>query len=328
MAKKRILSGMRPTGRLHLGHLFGAIKNWAALQDEYECFFFVADWHALSTRYMHTENIKQDIFEVVTDYISGGVDPDRCTFYIQSHVPEIAELELLLSMIVPVSWVERCPTYKDQVNELGPDVATYGFLGYPVLMSTDILCVKGDLVPVGRDQIPHLEITREIVRRFNRLYGEVFPEPHPKLTEFALVPGTDGRKMSKSYNNSILMSDDLDTIWKKLKKTVTDPEKIYKGDPGHPDICNVFYYHKLFNSQERLAEIESTCKSGELGCADCKKELLECMKVKMQPIWDKRKQLEENPQIVKDLLDKGSESARVIIKKTLSEVKKAMKLNY
>jgi len=325
---KRILSGMRPTGKLHLGHLFGAITNWAKLQEEYDCYFMVADWHALSTRYMKPESIKDDIFEVVADYISGGVDPKKCTFYLQSHIPEIAELHLLISMITPVSWVERCPTFKDQVQALGQDIATYGFLGYPVLMTCDIACVKGDLVPVGQDQLPHLELSREIVRRFNRLYGDVLPEPQPKLTEHALVPGTDGRKMSKSYGNSIYMSDDPDTIWKKIRKTVTDPQKVYKGDPGNPDICNVFYYQKLFNTPEKCSFVDKNCRSGALGCAADKKDLYEKLMEYLKPIQAKRKELEENPKYIYDLLEKGGEKARVIVRETLREVREAMKINY
>lgn len=325
---KRILSGMRPTGKLHLGHLFGAIRNWAKLQEEYECFFMVADWHALSTSYMNPEIIKQNVFEVVADYISGGIDPDKCTFYLQSHIPEIAELHLLISMMTPVSWVERCPTYKDQVQALGQDVATYGFLGYPVLQTCDIACVKGELVPVGQDQIPHLEISREIIRRFNRLYGEVFPEPLPKLTEYALVPGTDGRKMSKSYGNSIYMSDDENTILKKIKKTITDAQKIYKGDAGRPEVCNIYYYHKLFNTKERCEWIDENCRSGALGCAADKKELIEKMMEYMRPIRERRKELESDPATVMNYLKKGGEKAREIVSGTLREVKKVMKLDY
>jgi len=324
----RILSGMRPTGKLHLGHLFGAIKNWMKLQEEYESFFMVADWHALSTGYMHPGNIKRNVFEVVADYISGGIDPDKCTFYLQSHVPEIAELHLLFSMITPVSWTERCPTYKDQVEALGQDIATYGFLGYPILMTCDIICVKGDLVPVGQDQLPHLELSREIVRRFNRLYGDVFPEPQPKLTQFALVPGTDGRKMSKSYNNSIYLSDDPDVIWKKVRKAVTDPQKIYKGDPGHPEICPIFYYQKLFSSEERCRWIDQNCRTGALGCAADKKELYEKMMEYLKPIQEKRKNLEDNPKIIYDLLERGGQKVRAIVKETLKEVKQAMSLDY
>jgi tryptophanyl-tRNA synthetase len=325
---KRILSGMRPTGKLHIGHLFGAIRNWAKLQDEYECFFMVADWHALSTAYMNTENIKKDIFEVVVDYISGGVDPDKCTFYVQSQVPEIAELHILLSMITPLSWVERCPTYKDQVEALGLDVASYGFLGYPVLMTADVISVKGELVPVGQDQVPHLELSREIVRRFNRLYGDVLPEPQPKLTEYALVPGIDGRKMSKSYNNTILMSDSPDEVWQKLRKTVTDPEKIYKGSPGRPEICNIFYYHKLFSPKETVESADCLCRTGELGCAVDKKDLFENYRQFMQPIWDKRRELEENPKQVYEMLAEGAEKARKTVRQTLAEIKEAMRISY
>lgn len=325
---KRILSGMRPTGRLHLGHLFGALNNWKALQQEYDCFFMVADWHALSTKYMDAGETGENIFQIMVDYISSGIDPEKCTFYIQSHIPEIAELHLLFSMITPLSWAERCPTFKDQVQALGPDVATYGFLGYPILQSTDIACVKGEIVPVGQDQLPHLELSREIIRRFNRLYGDVFPEPQPKLTETPLVPGIDGRKMSKSYNNAILISDDENTIWKKLKKTITDPEKIYKGDPGHPDICNIFYYQRLFNCRENCGKISEECKSGNLGCADDKKDLMERIKKHLTPIWEKRKELEENPGIINGILKDGAVKTRETVRETLAQVKKVMKINY
>lgn len=327
--KKRILSGMRPTGRLHIGHLFGAIKNWAKLQDEYDCHFMVADWHALTTGYMKPGEIKENVHQVIIDYISGGVDPEKCTFYIQSHVPEIAELHLLLSMTVPVSWVERCPTYKDQIQNLGPDIATYGFLGYPVLQTADVVSVRASLVPVGQDQVPHLEISREIVRRFNRLYKtRVFPEPMPKLTETPLVPGMDGRKMSKSYNNSIYISESADEIWKKLKKAVTDPGKIYKGDPGHPEICNAFYYHRLFNTRDRVEWIGENCRSGDLGCADCKKELHVKMTELLTPVWEKRRELEQDSAMTGRLLSAGCEKARETVRETLRDVKKAMKIDY
>jgi tryptophanyl-tRNA synthetase len=324
-ARKRILSGMRPTGKLHIGHLLGAIDNWKQLQDEYECFYMIADWHALTTAYKNPKDVPNDIREVILDYLAGGVDPTRATFYVQSDVPEIAHLHLLLSMIVPVSWLERSPSYKDQITQLGSDIATYGFLGYPVLMTTDIIIFKAEAVPVGQDQVPHLELCREIVRRFNNLYRPVFPEPQPKLTRFAAVPGLDGRKMSKSYGNSILISDEPNVIEKKMKSCITDPQKQYRGDPGRPEICTVYYFHKTFNEAD-TPEIYQGCTSGQLGCVDCKKRATAGMLKHLEPIQQRRKELAANPQQIDQMLAEGAQKARTVAARTLDQARRAMGL--
>lgn len=326
-ARKRILSGMRPTGKLHIGHLFGAIDNWKRLQDEYECFYMVADWHALTTGYRQSERIKDEITEIVLDYLAGGVDPSRCTFYVQSDVPEIAHLHLLLSMITPVSWLERTPSYKDQVAALGSDIATYGFLGYPVLMTTDIIMFKAEVVPVGQDQIAHLELCREIVRRFNATYGKkVFPEPVARLTRFAAVPGLDGRKMSKSYGNDILISDPPESIEKKVRTAITDPQKVYRRDPGRPELCTVYQFHRMFNTEEAQREVFTNCRSGALGCVECKKRAAAGVIQGLAPIQEKRRELEANPRAIDDMLASGARRARAIAGATLADARAAMGL--
>ena len=265
MKKGTILSGMRPTGALHLGNYFGALENWVKLQDEYECYFFVADWHALTTGYEDTSQIKNNINDLVIDWLSAGLDPEKCVIFLQSSIKEHAELHLLFSMTTPLSWLLRCPTYKDQINQLkDKNITTYGFLGYPCLQAADILIYKAGFVPVGEDQLPHLELTREIARRFNYLFGEVFPEPQAILTKAKVLPGTDGRKMSKSYGNTIALSDSPDTIRKKVSSMITDPARIRKDDPGHPEVCTVFSFHKVFNENE-VPEIEQHCRGGKIG---------------------------------------------------------------
>ncbi len=314
---------MRPTGKLHLGHLFGALDNWARLQDTYDAFYMIADWHALTTGYQHPERIQENVREVVLDYLVGGVDPNRCTLYQQSKVTQIAVLHLLLSMIAPVGWLERTPTYKELIGELGSDIATYGFLGYPVLMTTDIIIFKADVVPVGQDQLAHIELARELVRRFHHLYRPVFVEPQAKLTEFPSVPGTDGRKMSKSYGNSILLSDTRPEMEAKIKTMITDPRKVYKGDPGRPEICTVFYFHKIF-SGDQVPEIEAGCRTGALGCTDCKKKLMQTMGDKMAPIVEKRQALAMQPDLVEDVLATGNKRACEVAQQTLDEAQEAM----
>jgi tryptophanyl-tRNA synthetase len=264
--KEVILSGMRPTGPLHIGHLFGALKNWKKLQDEgYNCFYMIADYHALSTEYSNPGKIKEYVEEIAIDFISSGLDPEKSTIFIQSLVPEHTELHLIFSMFVPLGWLERNPVYKEQVEEIyDKDLHTYGFLGYPVLQAADILIYKAELVPIGQDQIPHLELTREIARRFNYLYGYTFPEPQALLTETPKIPGIDGRKMSKSYNNAIYLKDSPEEIKNKVSKMFTDPKRIYRKDPGHPQTCPVFLYHKIFN-ENRVGEIESDCKNATIG---------------------------------------------------------------
>src|ERR1700680_1266304 len=273
--RKRVLSGMRSTGKLHLGNFVGALDNWVRMQDEYDCFFFVADWHALTTDYADTSRIKENSLEVLLDWLAAGLDPERCTMFIQSHVPQHAELHLLFSMITPLGWLERVPTYKEQRENIAEkDLSTYGFLGYPVLQAADILIYKGDFVPVGEDQVPHVELTREIARRFNMFYklhgAEVLPEPQPLLTRTPKLPGSDGRKMSKSYGNTIMLTDPEPVVRQKLKTMVTDPARVRRTDPGNPDLCPVGDLHKIFSSRETLAKVDAGCRSAGIGCIECK----------------------------------------------------------
>lgn len=321
--KERILSGMRPTGRLHLGNLEGALKNWVMLQDQYEAFYFVADWHFLTTEYENTSKLRELVREVIVDFLSAGVDPEKATIFVQSDIKEHAELFLLLSMVTPVSWLERVPTYKEVQEQLRIESPVYGLLGYPVLQAADILIYKAKFVPVGKDQLPHLELTREIARRFNYLYGHVFPEPQPLLTEFPTVPGIDGRKMSKSYGNEIMISEEPDSIRKKVRMMFTDPEKIRRGDPGHPDRCPVFMLHNIYNAGEKES-IAVRCRSGELGCVDCKSALSEAIVSALAPIRERREELMGSPQIVDEVIKKGAEKARAVASETLKEVRRAM----
>jgi len=326
--KGTILSGMRPTGALHLGNYFGALENWIKLQDDYECFFFVADWHALTTGYEDTSEIKSNINELVIDWISAGLDPEKCTIFLQSKIKEHAELHLLFSMITPLSWLLRCPTYKDQLNQLkDKNITTYGFLGYSNLQAADILIYKAGFVPVGEDQLPHLELTREIARRFNFLFGEVFPEPQAILTKAKVLPGTDGRKMSKSYGNTIALSDNPDTIRKKVSTMVTDPARIRKDDPGHPEVCTVFSFHKVFNESE-LPEIEEACRGGKIGCVQCKRNLADKMVKYFEPIHERRQKILEKPEMIKEVLHEGNKKAEEKAKKTMEEVRSAMKIDF
>ncbi|MGI6669274.1 MAG: tryptophan--tRNA ligase [Acetivibrionales bacterium] len=329
MSKDIMLSGMRPTGALHLGNYFGALDNWVRLQDEYECYYFVADWHALTTGYEDTSGIKAYINEMVADWLSAGLDPEKCTIFIQSAIKEHAELHLLFSMITPLSWLYRCPTYKDQLSELKEkNIATYGFLGYPCLQAADILIYRADAVPVGEDQVPHIEFTREIARRFNYLYGEVFPEPAARLTKTKVLPGTDGRKMSKSYNNTIALSDDPETVRKKVMSMVTDPARIRKDDPGHPDVCTVYAFHKVFSNEESVRETEQLCKSGGIGCVQCKKNLAKRMAEVLTPIYERRRELLKKPGYIREVVENGNSKARAIAQKTMEEVRKAMKIDW
>ena len=326
MSKGRILSGSRPTGLLHLGNYFGALQNWVKLQNEYDCWYFIADWHALTTGYEDTSSIKANSLELVIDYLAAGLDPKRCVIFKQSDVKEHAELHLLLSMIVPLSWLQRCPTYKDQMKELkDKNIATYGFLGYPCLQAADILLYKADFVPVGEDQLPHLELVREIVRRFNYLYSEVFPIPNPLLTKAKVVPGTDGRKMSKSYNNTILLSDSPEEVRKKISMMVTDPDKIKMKDPGHPDICSVYAFNQMLEG-ETPRGIENECGEGKIGCVECKKRLADRIVQEVEPIYKRRQEFSRNPDEVSRILKFGSEKAREAAQKTMDEVRRVMKI--
>ncbi|HHV45018.1 MAG TPA: tryptophan--tRNA ligase [Firmicutes bacterium] len=325
--KGRILSGMRPTGKLHLGNLFGALDNWVKLQEEYECFFMVADWHALTTGYEDTSELRNNTLELVIDWLSAGLDPTKAVIFRQSDVKEHAELYLLLSMITPLGWLERCPTYKEQLKELsGRDITTHGFLGYPVLMAADILVYKSDTVPVGEDQLPHLELAREMVRRFNYLYKPVFPEPQHKLNRVTLLPGTDGRKMSKSYGNEIRISDDEQTLRKKVAQMVTDPARVRRTDPGNPEVCSVFTMHKAFGDNALLTEIDQKCRTAEIGCVDCKRRLADNMVAYLRPMWERRSALEQDPQQLKNILQEGAVRAREVASRTLAEVREAMGL--
>ena len=323
----RVLSGMQPSGRLHLGNLFGALENWKKLQDNNECFFFVADWHALSTNYEDTSQLQMFVHEILIDWLAAGINPERATVFIQSHVPEHAVLNLLLSMITPVPWLERNPTYKEKQEQIeGRDLSTHGFLGYPVLQAADILLYKADAVPVGKDQLPHLELTREIARRFNSLYTPVLVEPKEMLTEFPKVMGTDGRKMSKSYGNTINLSDSEPEVRQKLKTMVTDPARVRRKDPGNPEVCPVFDFHKIYSSTAVIDQVNKECRTAEIGCIDCKKLVADSMVERLSPIWESRKTLESNPKQLEEVVRAGCEHATEVSKQTLAEVKEAMKV--
>lgn len=326
--KGRVFSGMRPTGRLHLGNLFGALTTWVELQDEYECFYGIVDWHALTTAYEEPEELGENIREIVIDWLSVGLDPERSVLMLQSKVKEHAELHLLLSMLVPVPWLERVPTYKDQVKQfsgMGKDIATYGFLGYPVLMAADILVYKATAVPVGEDQVPHIELTREIARRFNHLYGTVFPEPQAMLNEVPVLPGIDGRKMSKSYGNEILISARPEEIRERVQMMVTDPARVKRNDPGHPEVCSVYEFHKVF-TRDRVTELDAECRRAGIGCVDCKGLLVRSLTRWLEPIYARRRQIESNPSLVREVLEEGSKKAKVYAGRTLEEVRVAMKI--
>jgi tryptophanyl-tRNA synthetase len=329
--KKRVLSGMRPTGKLHLGNYVGALDNWVRMQDQYDCFFFIADWHALTTDYADTSNIKQNSLEVAMDWLAAGLDPERCVMFFQSHVPTHAELHLLFSMITPLGWLERVPTYKEQRENIKEkDLSTYGFLGYPLLQSADILIYKGDFVPVGEDQVPHVELTREVARRFNSLYTkliEVFPEPKPLLTHSPRLPGTDGRKMSKSYGNTILLTDPEPIVRQKLKTMVTDPKRIRRSDPGDPDVCPVGDLHKIFSSATTMAQVNEGCRSAGIGCIECKSWAADALVQVLNPIQERRKKYENNPRLAWDILEAGSERARTVADATMQDVRKAMTIS-
>jgi len=322
--KKIMLTGFRPTGRLHLGHLHGNIKNMIKNQDNYDNFFFLVDWHALSTEYQNPKNIKTNLLDCVIDLISLGINPEVTHLYRQSDIPEIAELTLYLSMITPLSWLERCPTYKEQIKEIkSKDLSTLGFFSYPVLMAADILIVNADIIPVGEDQLPHLEITREIARRFNFLYGNYFKEPAAMLSQATRVCGIDGRKMSKSYENAIFLSDDLESIRKKVRGMITDPKRIHTTDSGNPQICNVFSFYKLYKDKG-INEIENRCKNGQIGCTACKDEIAELIFNSLKDFQEKRKTLENNIGYVYEILEKGKNKVREISKTTISNIRKKM----
>lgn len=338
---------MRPTGKLHLGNYMGALYNWVRLQDRYDCFFFVADWHALTTDYADLSKLRQNILDVTLDWLGAGLDPERSTIFLQSWVPQHAELHLLLSMITPLGWLERVPSYKEQQeNLIGKDLSTYGFLGYPLLQSADILVYQADFVPVGQDQVAHVELTREVARRFNNLYpgktsqeggettaekgssakNQVLPEPQVLLTPSPKVPGTDGRKMSKSYGNTVLLTDSEADVRSKLKTMVTDPARVRRSDPGNPDVCPVFDLHKIFSSKETQQKVRDGCTSASIGCIECKKWLADAVVAELAPIQERRRRYESKPEKVQEILHAGSVRARASAEETMRKVREAMQL--
>ena len=328
--KGRIFSGMQPSGNFHLGNYLGALENWVKLQDQYECFFCVVDWHALTSTFENTEALPQRTYEMALNWLSAGLDPEKNTIFIQSQVKEHAELHLLLSMMTPLSWLERVPTYKDKLAQLGSqgkDINTYGFLGYPELMTADIALYKADTVPVGIDQLPHLELTREIVRRFNNHYGrEVFVEPKEMLSQASLLPGLDGRKMSKSYGNEIPFAASEKEIREKVRQMVTDPQRVRRTDVGNPDVCPVFTFHKVFSPAVVVTEIDQECRKAGIGCVDCKKRLADHMAGALAPIHERRVVLEQQPERVYEILAAGAEKARKVANETMRSVREVMHL--
>ncbi|MBS4023079.1 MAG: tryptophan--tRNA ligase [Dethiobacter sp.] len=328
MGQKVILSGMRPTGKLQLGNLLGALDNWVKLQHEYKCFFSVVDWHALTTAYDDPSGLKENVYEMVIDWLSAGLDPEKNVIFRQSDVLEHAELHLLFSMFTPLSWLERCPTYKDQIEQLREkNLATYGFLGYPLLQAADILVYRADAVPVGEDQAPHIEMTREVARRFNFLYNkQVFPEPATILNQVKLLPGIDGRKMSKSYGNVIEMSEPPEEVRRKVSQMITDPGRIRKNDPGNPDVCTVFAFHGVFSAggKDTVAEV---CRRGEIGCVQCKKQLSDSLVEYLDPIYRRRLQLAANRDYVREILRKGAKRAKEEAARTMEQVRAVMGLS-
>ncbi|MDY6905234.1 MAG: tryptophan--tRNA ligase [Thermodesulfobacteriota bacterium] len=327
MDKKRILSGMRPTGVLHLGNLHGALQQWVKLQDEYDCFFFVADWHALTTNYETPGGLSESTREMVIDWLAAGLSPEKSTLFIQSHVKEHAELFLILSMLTPLPWLERNPTYKDQMAQLsGKDIATFGFLGYPVLQAADIIMYKANVVPVGEDQVPHVEITREIARRFNHLYGNVFPEPQTMLTKTARILGLDRRKMSKSYDNAIFMADSPEKTAERVAQMITDPQRARKSDPGDPDVCNVYTFHNLYTDTDTVAEINEGCRTASLGCVECKKRLAKGLNEGLADLREKRAYYADRPEHVDEIMKVGTDKARNVAEATMAEVRTAIKI--
>jgi tryptophanyl-tRNA synthetase len=327
MAKKRILSGMRPTGVLHLGNLHGALANWKQMQDDYECFFFIADWHALTSDYENTDAIESNRMEIFLDWLSVGLSPDKCTLFVQSEIKEHAELFLLLSMITPLPWLERNPTYKEQIAELqNKDLSTFGFLGYPVLQAADIIIYKANGVPVGIDQAPHVELTREIARRFNHFYGEIFPVPDTILTKTPKILGLDRRKMSKSYNNAIFLSDTPAAIRNKVGQMITDPQRARRTDPGRPEECNVFSFHQMYSPQETVERVDQECRKAEIGCVECKKIMAEHLIQVLEPIREKRAYYEARPDELKAIIENGNQAARAVARATMEEVRAAIKI--
>jgi len=326
-SRKIVVSGMRPTGKLHLGHYFGVLKNWVAMQQDYRCFFFVADWHALTTDYQDTAKVRESTRDVLLDWLAAGLDPEQSTIFVQSRVPEHAELHLLLSMLTPISWLERVPSYKELKNELKDrDLSTYGFLGYPLLQTADVALYDADLVPVGQDQVAHLELSREILRRFNHLYQPIFREPQPFLTQSPKVPGIYGRKMSKSYGNAIYLSDTEDEIRKKMSECITDPARVRRSDPGNPDVCTIFDYHKLVSPAEVISRVNIQCRAAEIGCVEDKKQACENLLQFLRPMQARRKEFQSQENLLEQILSEGSRRAREVAQRKIQQVQEVMGL--
>jgi tryptophanyl-tRNA synthetase len=322
----RVVSGMRPTGKLHLGHYHGVLRNWIKLQQDYECFFFVADFHGLTTEYAKPEIVRESSREILLDWLSAGLDPDKAAIFVQSDVKEHAELHLLLSMLTPLGWLERVPSYKEMQQELSnKDLSTYGFLGYPLLQTADIALYDGAKVPVGQDQVPHIELSREVVRRFNYLYGETLVEPQPLLTEAPKLLGMDRRKMSKSYDNCLYLSDPPEMIEKKVREAITDPARIRKDDPGNPDICLIFDYHKLHSRPEACEKVDRDCRAAKLGCVEDKKNMAAAINAFLDPIRARRAEYEKDPGMLRAILERGTVRARDVASATIARVRKAMR---
>jgi tryptophanyl-tRNA synthetase len=328
--KPRVVSGMRPTGKLHLGHLVGALNNWAPLQDKYDCFYFVADWHALTSDYADTSCIVKNAYDMVADWIAAGLDPEKSTLFVQSLVPEHAELNLLLSMTIPIPWLERVPTYKEQMEQItDKDLSTLGFLGYPLLQTADIIIYNAHYVPVGEDQVPHLELSREIVRRFHNFYGELFVEPQPLLTTFPRLPGLDNRKMSKSYGNTIDLSDEADAVVKKVRQMYTDPKRVRADVPGTVEGNPVFMYHDAFNPDTaEVEDLKARYRAGKVGDVEVKTKLAKALNAHLEPMRARRAQLMAKPSGLKEILVEGSRKARGIAAETMQRVRDAVKLDY
>jgi len=328
--KPRVVSGMRPTGKLHIGHLLGALNNWVALQERYDCFYFVADWHALTSDYSDTRELTANALDNVADWIAAGLDPERSTFFVQSLVPEHAELHLLLSMVIPIPWLERVPTYKEQQEQMtDKDLSTYGFLGYPLLQTADIIIYNAHYVPVGEDQVPHLELSREVVRRFQNFYGEVFVEPQPLLTHFPRLPGLDNRKMSKSYGNAINLSDDAETVRKKVMQMYTDPKRVRADIPGTVEGNPVFVYHDAFNPDTaEVEDLKTRYRAGKVGDVEVKQKLARTMNAALDPLRERRAAVLAKPGYVRDVLFEGSARARAVATDTMARVRDAVHLKY
>jgi len=328
--KPRVVSGMRPTGRLHIGHLVGALRQWAELQADYDCMYFVADWHALTSEYADTDGVTSYAYDNVADWIAAGVDPEQSTLFVQSLVPEHAELYLLMSMVVPIPWLERVPTYKEQITQLAEkDLSTLGFLGYPLLQGADVVIYKAEHVPVGEDQVAHLELVREVVRRFHGFYGKLFPEPQPLLTRYPRLPGLDNRKMSKSYNNTIDLSDDADAVRKKVMRMYTDPQRIRADIPGTVEGNPVFVYHDAFNPDvAEVEDLKTRYRAGTVGDVEVKQKLARALNDVLDPMRERRAEVLAQPARVRDILMDGSSRARAIAQETMKQVRDALKLDY